>query len=152
MRHDFSDQIQVRYPHPDGEKYDTWVSGEEVMQRLKTRSREELIQSFSQLNLRQAREAGKREIESGKKKVRRNLMDRLADTVEDNIGGNIFGDTFADKIRGVDSTVDPHDAEKKQWQSRLHDEAFRMVVLEIAWANIGDTLPGEATEAPDDWV
>ena len=43
MRHDFGDQIQVRYRHTDGEDYDTWVSGEEARQRLKTAEREKKI-------------------------------------------------------------------------------------------------------------
>jgi hypothetical protein len=46
LRHDFSDQIQVRYLHPSGENFDTWISGEEVLRRLKTMSREQLIHSF----------------------------------------------------------------------------------------------------------
>ncbi len=33
MRHDYGDMIQVRYQHSDGENYDTWVSGDEVLSR-----------------------------------------------------------------------------------------------------------------------
>ena len=50
MRHDFSDQIQVRYTHPNGEEFDTWVSGAEIMSRLQTAIRERLIKSFSTKN------------------------------------------------------------------------------------------------------
>lgn len=152
MRHDFSDQIQVRYPHPNGEEYDTWVSGEEVMQRLQTQSREELIRSFSRLDLDQAGEEVKKQVEQGKEKLRQDLSDRLADAVSDNLGDNVFGQTVADKIRGVDSSLDAHDEEKKVWQARLQDDAFRLVVLDLAWINLDGSLPDEKEdEEPDDW-
>jgi len=41
MRHDFDDQIQVRYTHTDGESFDTWVSGEEVLGRINSVESEE---------------------------------------------------------------------------------------------------------------
>ena len=151
MRHDFSDMIQVRYPHP-GEDFDTWVSGVEVMSRLKTMSREQLIQSFSRMNWQEAKAALQREIDTGKKSARLHLLGRLADTISDNVGGNIFGDTLADKIRGVDSTADPHRREKQLWQSRLQHDAFRAVVLELAWINLEGSLPDESVDEPGDWV
>ena len=152
MRHDFSDQIQVRYSHPNGEEFDTWISGQEVMARLKTTSREELIKSFSQMNLKRAKREVEKEIEERKKQFRSDLMDRLGGLVEDNIGGNIFGDTLADNIRDQDSNRDEYDEEKQQWQSHLRDEAFRIVALQLAWTNIGDTLPDEGQAETDDWV
>jgi len=152
MRHDFGDMIQVRYPHPTGENFDTWVSGEEVMSRLKTMSREQLIHSFSRMNWTEAKAALEREIESGQQAARRSLKDRLADAVEDQIGGNIFGDTLADNIRGVDSSLDPQEQEKALWQQRLHQDAFRAVTLELAWVNVEDTFPPEPQDEPDDWV
>ena len=152
MRHDFSDQIQVRYSHANGEDFDTWISGEEVMARLKTASREELIKSFSQMNVQQAKRGVKKEIEERKKQFRSDLMDRLGDLVEDNIGGNIFGDTLADNVRGRDSNRDDYAEEKQRWQNHLRDDAFRMVALQLAWINIGDTLPDEEQAEPDDWV
>jgi hypothetical protein len=152
MRHDFSDQIQVRYPHPSGENFDTWISGEEVMSRLKTMSREQLIHSFSRMNWTEAKAALQRELDEGKSKARRGLKDRLADVVEDNIGGNIFGDTMADNIRGVDSSIDPREQEKALWRQRLHNDGFRAVALELAWINLEGTFPDEPTAEPDDWV
>jgi hypothetical protein len=151
MRHDFSDMIQVRYPHP-GEDFDTWVSGEEVMSRLKTLSREQLIQSFSRMNWQEAKAAIQREIDSGKKSARDHLLGRLADAVSDNVGGNIFGDTLVDKIRDVDGAADPRDQEKQLWQNRLQNDAFRAVLLELAWINLEGTLPDEQLDEPDDWV
>jgi hypothetical protein len=152
MRHDFSDQIQVRYPHPSGETFDTWISGEEVMSRLKTMSREQLIHSFSRMNWSAAKAALQRELDESKHKAQRGLKDRLADVVEDNIGGNIFGDMLADNIRGVDSNVDPRNQEKALWQQRLHNDGFRAVALELAWINLEGTFPAEPTAEPDDWV
>lgn len=157
MRHDYSDMIQVRYPHPNGENFDTWVSGEEIMARLKTQDRERLIKSFSQKDLPQTRAALKKEAQKGmeaaKKKARRSFKDRLADVVGDQIGGNIFGDTLADNIRGVDSNVDPRERERQQWQNRLRDKAFRAMALELAWIDLAGTMPDEGDEAePDDWI
>ena len=152
LRHDFSDQIQVRYPHPTGEAFDTWISGEEVMSRLKTMSREQLIHSFSRMNWTEAKAALQRELDEGKQKAKRSLKERLAGMVEDNIGGNIFGDTLADNIRGVDSSADPREQEKALWQQRLHNDAFRAIALELAWINLEGTFPNEAPTEPDDWV
>lgn len=152
MRHDFSDMIQVRYSHPNDEDFDTWVSGEEVLARLKTMSREQLIQSFGRMQWQEAREALQREIDSGKQRARDQLLGRLADAVSGSIGGNIFGDTLADRIRGVDSTADPRDQEKQRWQTRLQNDAFRAVLLELAWINLEGTLPDKQGNEPDDWI
>lgn len=152
MRHDFADQIQVRYTHPGGENFDTWISGEEVMSRLKTMSREQLIHSFSRMNWTEARAALQNELDAGKTKARRGLKDHLADVVQDAIGGNIFGDTLANNIRGVDSQADPREREKAAWQARLHLDAFRAVALELAWINLEGTFPDEPQAAPDDWI
>lgn len=153
MRHDYSDMIQVRYPHPDGEKYDTWISGEEVMSRLKTMSREALIRSFSQMNWTEARTAVEREWQQGKEKSYWELRKRGGDIFAGYFGGHIFGETVADNIRGIDSNVDDAAAEKQRWQSRLHDPAFRAVALELAWINLEGSFPEEPfNEEPDDWV
>ena len=152
MRHDFSDQIQVRYPHPSGENFDTWISGEEVLSRLKTISREQLIHSFSRMNWPEAKAALQRELDEGQQKAQRSLKERLASIVEDNIGGNIFGNTLADNIRGVDSSADPREQEKALWQQRLHHDAFRAIALELAWINLEGTFPDEPSAEPDDWV
>ncbi|VAW38558.1 hypothetical protein MNBD_CHLOROFLEXI01-1622 [hydrothermal vent metagenome] len=152
MRHDFSDQIRVRYTHPNGESFDTWISGEEVMSRLKTMSREQLIHSFSRMNWEEAKAALQNELDASKTKSRRNLKDRLADAVQDNIGGNIFGDTLADNVRGVDSNEDPRIREKAAWQARLHEDSFRAMALELAWINLEGTFPNEPQIEPDDWM
>ena len=152
-RHDYSDMIQVRYAHPNGEDFDAWVSGEEIMGRLDTQARERLIKSFSQKNWRQAQDAAREEIEKGKRKIGRHLKDRLADIVSDQIGGNIFGDALADNIRDADSNIDPHDREKAMWQDRLRDEAFRAILFRLAWIDLEGVLPDEGETAElDDWI
>lgn len=152
MRHDYSDMIQVRYIHPDGETFDTWISGEEVLSRLKTASREQLIRSFSTMKLDEAKSGIKHEIEAQKDKQKQNLKERLAGKIEEAVGGNIFGDTLADNIRGVDSTVDPNAKEKAMWQSRLEQRPFRAIAIELAWFNLKGSLPEESPPEPDDWV
>lgn len=152
MRHDFSDQIQVRYPHPNGEMFDTWISGEEVMQRLNSDSRERLIRSFRDKNWRKIRDEASELIDEGKKRARGELKDRLADQLSQAMGDNIFGDTMADKIRGSDGSLDPHDQEKLMWQARLKDESFRDIALELAWIDLEGTFPDELSEEPDDWI
>ncbi|MCA9958285.1 MAG: hypothetical protein KC443_04590 [Anaerolineales bacterium] len=153
LRHDFSDQLQVRYPHPTGENFDTWVSGEEVMARLNTAVRERLIKSFSNKNWNQAKEALRDEMDKGKQSAKRKLKNRLAGKVTDVMGDNIFGSTLADNIRGTDSLDDPHEQEKQLWQHRLQDPDFRAIVLDLAWINLRGTMPEEGPAAdPDDWV
>lgn len=151
MRHDFNDQIQVRYTHPNGEVFDTWISGEEVMQRLDTKSRERLIRSFAQKNWQQLRHAASDIIDEAKERGRRSLRDRLADAVADNLGDNVVGDSLADRVRGVDSSADPYQQEKELWQARLSDASFRAIALELAWINLEGTFPDEGQEELNDW-
>ncbi|MFQ5436779.1 MAG: hypothetical protein ACE5FD_18135 [Anaerolineae bacterium] len=152
-RHDYADMIQVRYSHPNGEDFDAWVSGEEVMARLNTRDRERLIKSFSRKDWQEAKAALQRETEKGKEKAKRSLKNRLADAISDQVGDNIFGDTLADNVRGVDSEQDPREREKALWQARLRDETFRALVLELAWISLEGTLPDEGdTAVADDWI
>ncbi|MEM7335510.1 MAG: hypothetical protein AAF490_25750 [Chloroflexota bacterium] len=152
MRHDYSDMIQVRYSHTDGETYDTWVSGDEVVARLKTMSREQLIKSFSTLNFEQAKASLEAEISAQKEKKKRNFFNKMADKVEDGIGGNLLGDTLANRIRGVDGDEHPLDRQKAYWQNKLTEDAFRAVAIDLAWFNLEDSLPEEPKAEPDDWV
>lgn len=152
MRHDFGDMIQVRYAHPNGESFDTWISGEEVMARLKTMSREALIESFSRKNWGEAKAALQREAATGRQNLWESLRDKLGDSVEKNVGAHIFGRTLARKVRGDEPENDPRAAEKARWQQRLHNDAFRTVALDLAWIHLEGTMPPEATSVPNDWV
>jgi hypothetical protein len=149
MRHDYSDMLQVRYPHPTGENFDTWVSGEEVLSRLKTMSRAELIRSFGRMEWREAKAALQREADEGKRQAKRRLRGRLADSFSDTLGGHIFGETIADKIRG--GAGNDRAAEKMFWQEKIRHDAFRAVALELAWINLEGTFPPENAPEPDDW-
>ncbi|NHZ71703.1 MAG: hypothetical protein GWP17_01285, partial [Aquificales bacterium] len=94
-RHHHSDMIQVRYPHPNGKQYDTFVSGEEAMSRLDTQAQDRLIKSFSTQNWDQAKHSIKKEWHKGKDASGKKLKNRLGDFVQDKVGGNVFGDTLA---------------------------------------------------------
>lgn len=149
MRHDFGDQIQVRYRHTDGEDYDTWVSGAEALQRLKTAEREKKIKGFpwkSILNV------GKTLPEKGKAEAKRQLRERLGDELDEVAGGNVIGDSWADAVRGRVTPDDPYSAEKQTWQTHLQDPTFRAQILELAWLNLSGSFPEDPTPEPDDWV
>jgi hypothetical protein len=153
MRPDFGDMIQVRYVHADGDDYDTWVSGREVMQRLASETAEQRLRGISKLDWETIQEAKETLPEEGKKKLRRNLIDRFADEVKGAIGGNVIGDSFADAISGRDSTEDPYEAEREKWRNHLKDNVFRAKVLELAWIQLEGTFPDEDDgQEPDDWL
>lgn len=150
MRHDFGDQIQVRYQHTDGQDYDTWVSGEEVVKRLKTAEQEKKIKGFpwrSILNV------GKTLPEKGKAEAKRQLRERLGDALDEVAGGNVIGDSWVDEVRGRTQPTDPHDAAKQIWQTHLQDPTFRAQILELAWLNLSGSFPEDPTPTElDDWV
>jgi len=151
-RHHHKDMIQVRYPHPNKKKYDTFVSGEEAISRLDTQAQDRLIKSFSTKNWDQAKHSIKGEYKKGKEASGKKFKNRLGDFVQDKVGGNVFGDTLADNVRGVDSTKDPREAEKEQWQRRLHDSEFKEMVIQLAWIDLEGSLPQEDETETDDWV
>lgn len=147
MRHDFADQFQVRYHHPNGESYDTWVSGEEALSRLRSAGAEERLRALGQLqpdDLRAAWDEGRRE---ARRSLIEQLRDRLGDGLESLAGGNPLGDGLADNVRGRG------EAEGEDWAGYLHDEAFRALALELAWINLRGSFPEpDVTDEPDDWV
>jgi len=151
-RHHHKDMIQIRYPHPNKKKYDTFVSGEEAISRLDTQAQDRLIKSFSTKNWDQAKHSIKGEYQKGKEVSGKKFKNRLGDFVQDKVGGNVFGDTLADNVRGVDSTKDPREAEKELWQSRLHDSEFKEMVIQLAWIDLEGSLPQEDETETDDWV
>lgn len=149
MRHDFGDQIQVRYRHTDGEDYDTWVSGEEALKRLKTAEREKKIKGFpwrSILNV------GKTLPEKGKAEAQRQVRGRLGDALDDMVGDNVIGESWADAVRGRARPDDPYAAEKQTWQTHLQDPTFRAQILELAWINLSGSFPNTTSTEPNDWV
>lgn len=153
MRHDFSDQIQVRYRHTNGEEYDTWVSGEEALQRLRSTAREQQLKGLSKLDwemIRQARESLPAE---GKRRATQYSRDRLGDAVEDFIGGNIIGDSLSDAVRGQTRPDDPNAAERRKWQAHMQEDAFYAQVMDLAFIQLQGSFPEESPSAePGDWV
>ena len=149
MRHDFGDQIQVRYRHTDGEAYDTWVSGEEALKRLKTAEQEKKIKGFpwrSILNM------GQTLPEKGRAEAKRQLRERLGDTLDDVVGDNVIGESWADAVRGRARPSDPYDATKQTWQTHLQDPTFRAQLLELAWLNLSGSFPDDTPTEADDWI
>lgn len=152
MRHDFADRIQVRYQHTDGETYDTWVSGEEVTQRLRSADAEERLRGLRRLKWDNLREVGEELPESGKRRLRDHLHDRLADEVEDFLGDSLLGESLADAVRGS-RAGEESDPEKNPWLAHLHDDRFRTQVLALAWINLRGSFPDEEDQIEfDDWV
>jgi hypothetical protein len=156
MRPDFGDMIQVRYTHTDGDYYDTWVTGNEVWQRVKSETAEERLRSISKLNWDAIQATKDRLTEEGKKKAKRTLIDRFADEVKGAIGGNVIGDSFADAIRGEETAEEaPDAAELEKWRTRLIDNHFRAKVLVLGWIQLEGSLPDDdntRVDEPDDWM
>jgi hypothetical protein len=153
MRHDFADQIQVRYRHVDGEKYDTWVSGDEVLQRLSSEASEEKLRRLSRLDVQELRKAKEQLPEQGKDELEHSISSRLADKVEGFIGGNVIGDSLADAVRG--DSVENHDSDdrKSRWVTLLRNEIFRIKVLELAWIQLEGSFPeSDIPDELDDWT
>ena len=145
MRHDFADRFQVRYLHPDGEHYDTWISGEEVLSRLHAAEAEARLRElgWSLFGDLRAKSAG------AKRALSDELRDRLGDGVEWLAGGNPVGDGLSARIRGEE---DP-EPEAARWLAYLQDETFRAAALELAWINLRGSFPEpEAGDGEDGWV
>lgn len=153
VRHDFSDQFQVRYRHVDGEDYDTWVSGEEVVQRLRSETREEQLRGLTKLKWEEIKAARDRLPEEGKRLLGERLRDGLGGLVEDSLGDNVLGRGLADRVSGRERPDDPYSAEKQQWQAKLQQDIFRAKVLELAWIQLEGSFPEEDSPSDfDDWV
>ena len=150
MRYDFDDQIQVRYQHSDGESFDTWVSGEEVMSRIESDEAEGRLRALKNLNLDALRQLKEDLPEKGKERAWSTLKDQFADSIEESIGGNIIGDSFADSVRGYD---DEFETGQDRWLLLLQEPAFRTRVLELAWIQLEGSFPDDdSIEEPDGWI
>ncbi|HUS94846.1 MAG TPA: hypothetical protein VMZ24_06710 [Patescibacteria group bacterium] len=153
MRYDFGDQIQVRYRHVDGEEYDTWVSGDEVLQRLSSEASEEKLRRLRKLDLQEIRSTKENLPEEGKEELEDAIVKRLANEVEDFIGGNVIGDSLADAVRGGGGKTADSDAQQTRWVTLLKGEIFRGKVLELAWIQLEGSFPeNDIPSEPDDWI
>ncbi len=153
MRYDFGDQIQVRYRHVDGEAYDTWVSGDEVLQRLSSEVSEEKLHRLRKLDLRELRSAKEKLPEQGKEELEAAIVKRLADEVEGFFGGNVIGESLADAVRGGSGKSADSDPEQSRWLTLLKSELFRGKVIELAWIQLEGSFPeSDITSESDDWI
>jgi len=138
MRYDFDDQIQVRYQHTDGENFDTWVSGDEVLSRLRSAENEERLIALSKLDIEVLRKFKEELPEVGKERAWSTLS------------GNAIGDSLADAVRGYDNE---EDSDSRQWQLLLQENVFKSMVIELAWIQLEGSLPEDDTPVEyDDWV
>lgn len=152
MRHDFDDQIQVRYRHTDGQDYDTWVSGLEAEHRLASQAKEQHLKStIRHLNRQQVETAGRQLPAEGQKRLRDRLQQSLADGLEELIGGNVIGEALTGRVRGQESSPQPDP--KQKWSGLLQEQPFRSQILDMAWINLRGSFPDtdEAQEV-DDWL
>jgi hypothetical protein len=157
LRHDFDDQIMVRYV-TGGEHYDTWVSGDEVEQRLRSETREQQLRGLNQLALDDLRtlwdDLRANSPEMARTRAEQAIRERLAAALDEAIGGNLIGDGLANAVRGG-AAADARDRQKQHWQSRLQAPAFRAKALELAWLNLRGSFPPEDrnnADRFDDWT
>ena len=153
MRLDYSDQFQVRYLHSNGETYDTWVSGEEALQRLASRDAEEKLNLLVNLEWDQFEKLKKQLPKSGKDTLEQLLRDRLSDAVEELVGGTLIGDNLVDVVRGDNSLNQDEVEDASRWKALLKFTQFRFMILSLAWIQLRGSFP-EANHRiePDDWV
>jgi hypothetical protein len=153
MRHDFDDQIQVRYQHGDGDEIDTWVSGTEAEKRLRSEVTEEELRGLSLLSVSDMKIVLDSLPNHARNLARKSLRDRLADHVEDSIGGNVIGDALSDSVRGESRDPGRVGSGEERWQALLKYDPFRRKVLELAWYQLEGSLPEvKSDHDPEDWL
>lgn len=153
MRHDFDDQIQVRYQDGDQEGIDTWVSGSEALQRLQSEITEAQLRALSRLSLSDLRIVLDELPDAARDTARRSLRDTVADQLEATIGGNVIGDALSDSVRGRSQGTEDVASERDRWRALFHYEPFRQQILELAWRQLEGSLPDDGPALPpDDWL
>ena len=153
MRHDYRDMIQVRYSHSSGEEFDTWVSGEEILQRLESAAAEERLRKLSSLDLNELRKTADELPAQARDYGEISAKDRLAGEIEDFLGDSVISESLADTIRGGTSRETTDVPEGDRWRAYLQDPIFRAKVVKIAWIQLEGSFPEEESkEKPDDWV
>lgn len=153
LRHDFDDQIQVRYTHSGGQEYDTWVSGEEVIRRIQSEDAEAILEGLSNLDRSQIEKMRKLLPDIGRNTLKEYLANLLADKLAGFIGGNIIGDNLADAVRSRRDHQKGSQAAQELWKSLLRDKAFQLQVKTLAWIQLRGSFPGgDVSPQPDDWL
>jgi hypothetical protein len=152
MRHDYGDMIQVRYNHPNGDDFDTWVSGNEIIKRLHSESAEERLRRLSNLDLNSLRQTADEIPERASDFAENSITGRIANDVENFLGDSVISESIADTIRG-DSPEGSAGSERHRWRTYLQDPNFRATVVELAWIQLEGSFPEEESkEEPDDWL
>ena len=153
MRHDYSDMIQVRYHHPNGDDFDTWISGDEIIQRLHSESAEERLRRLSKLDLNSLRQTADEIPERASDFAENSITERISNDVENFLGDSVISESIADAIRGEDSPDGSAGSERHHWRTYLKDPNFRAKVVELAWIQLEGSFPeDESKEEPDDWL
>jgi hypothetical protein len=152
LRLDSGDQFQVRYHHPDGQSFDTWVSGEEVLSRLRSSEAEERLRGVSRLDLDALRQAAEGLPDRMREQARQSLRDRLGDEVEETLGDGPVSAGLADAIRGRLRPADPEAEARATWLELAKQPAFRDGILALAWIQLAGSLPAEPPGEPTDWL
>ena len=153
MRHDFDDQVQVRYQRGNEEAIDTWVSGTEVIQRLRSEVTEAEIEGLGQMSVDDMKIVIDSLPEMARNVARESLRDKLADRLKDNIGGNIIGDSLSGSVRGNPRSSEHAMSEKERWRVLLQYDPVRQGVLALAWIQLEGSLPDtDMDPEPDDWL
>jgi hypothetical protein len=152
LRLDSDDQFQVRYHHPDGQHFDTWVSGEEVLSRLHSTAAEDRLRALSQLDLDALKEAAEGLPQEARERARDSLRERLGDEVEDTLGRGPIAAGLSDAIRGRARPADPDADARAAWLALAQQPDFRAAIRELAWIQLAGSLPAEAPDEPGDWL
>lgn len=152
MRHDFADQIQVRYSHKPDLYFDTWVSGEEVLQRLRSSKTEADLKKMRELDRDYLIKLKTQLTTEMQFRLEREIRDLAANQADGFIGGNIIGDSLVDTIRGNEKDDNSSISDRQRWGTILIDESFRQGVLELAWIQLEGSFPDdEEYQEQDDW-
>ena len=153
IRHDYGDMIQVRYNHPNGGEFDTWVSGNEIIQRLQSESAEERLRRLSRLDLNALRQTADDIPDRAGEFAENSITERIANDVEDFLGDSVISESLAEAIRGEESPAGSAGSERDHWRTYLQDLNFRAKVVELAWIQLEGSFPEEESrEEPDDWM
>ena len=153
MRHDYGDMIQVRYSHSSGEVFDTWVSGEEILQRFHSEAAEDRLRKLSTFDRNELRQTADDLPDKARNYGEKTAANRLAKEIEDFLGDNVISEGLADTIRGGTSGEAPDKSGRDKWRAHLQDPVFREKVVELAWIQLEGSFPEEESEEePDDWI
>ena len=152
MRYEFADQIRVRYQHANGEYYDTWVSGEEALNRLESAAAEQRLRSAGKIDWKLIRQLTDQLAEKAKKVGTDYLQEWVEEKVDQTFGGNPIGNSIVDSVSRDDLLTESSDP-AFQWRALLQDRVFKNQVLELAWIQLEGSFPDMDDSTPEEeWI